>query len=98
MTTQQTFSVPYTKQWTTTGWYALPGQTITLTRQDNSSATASIKLNYHRSNTNRAYQQKVYRGPLELAQQRLSIASGETVTFSTPYGGPVYLYLEGSAS
>ncbi|WP_273859817.1 ImpA family metalloprotease [Photobacterium sp. GSS17] len=96
--TQRTFSVPYTKQWTTTGWYALPGQTITLTRQDNSSATASIKLNYHRSNTNRAYQQKVYRGPLELAQQRLSIAAGETVTFSTPYGGPVYLYLEGSAS
>lgn len=90
--------VPYSGQWTTTGWYALPGKKITVTRTDNSDATLEIKLNYHRSNTNRVFSTKVYRGPLELTQQRITVSAGETVTFSTPYGGPIYAYLEGSAT
>ncbi|MCF1430105.1 MAG: ImpA family metalloprotease [Shewanella sp.] len=92
---RKTISVPYPDQWTTTGWYVLPGQTVTLTRNDSNSSSVEIKLNYHRSNTNRAYQQKVYRGPLELATQRLPLAAGETVSFSSPYGGPLYLYFRG---
>ncbi|UXI04152.1 ImpA family metalloprotease [Photobacterium sp. TY1-4] len=94
----QTISVPYSNQWTTTGWYALPGQPITLTRQDSSDARMVVKLNYHRSNTNRAYQTGIYRGPLEVMQERIELAKGDTVTFSTPYGGPIYAYLEGSVS
>lgn len=93
---RKTISVPYTGQWTTTGWYALPGQTIKLTRLDSSAANVEIKLNYHRRNTNRAYEQKVYRAPLELAQQRLRLAQGQSIEFSTPYGGPIYLYISGS--
>lgn len=98
VTESQRIRVPYSGQWTTTGWYALPGQTVTVTRTDSSDATLAIKLNYHRSNTNRAYQTKVYRGPLELAQQRIEVAAGKTVTFSTPYGGPIYAYLKGSST
>lgn len=93
---RKTISVPYTGQWTTTGWYALPGQTIKLSRLDNTNAKVEIKLNYHRRNTNRAYEQKVYRAPLELAQQRLKLAKGQSIEFSTPYGGPIYLYISGS--
>ena len=95
---RKTISVPYAGQWTTTGWYALPGQTIKLTRLDSSAANVEIKLNYHRRNTNRAYEQKVYRGPLELAQQRLRLAQGKSIEFSSPYGGPIYLYINGDAS
>lgn len=93
---RKTISVPYTGQWTTTGWYALPGQTIKLTRLDSSAANVEIKLNYHRRNTNRAYEQKIYRAPLELAQQRLRLTQGKSIDFSTPYGGPIYLYISGS--
>ncbi|WP_246814759.1 ImpA family metalloprotease [Ferrimonas balearica] len=93
---RQTITVPYRKQWTTTGWYALPGQTITLTRHDSSDAQVKVKLNYHRPNTNRAHASKVLRGPLELATQRLSVAAGQSVSFSSPYGGPIYLYINGS--
>ncbi|MDE1351609.1 ImpA family metalloprotease [Vibrio aestuarianus] len=93
---EKTVSVPYANQWTTTGWYILPGQTVTLSRLDSSDARVEIKLNYHRRNTNRAYEQKVYRGPLELATQRLRLETGQTITFSSPYGGPLYLYLGGS--
>lgn len=93
---RKTLSVPFPKQWTTTGWYVLPGQTVTLTRHDSSTARISVKLNYHRPNTNRAYEQKVYRAPLELATQRLRLASGQSIQFSSPYGGPLYLYLDGA--
>lgn len=98
VTESETISVPYSGQWTTTGWYALPGQTITVARTDSSDAMLAIKLNYHRSNTNRVYQTKIYRGPLELAQQRIQIGAGETVSFSTPYGGPIYAYLKGDTT
>ncbi|MFB2776434.1 ImpA family metalloprotease [Shewanella xiamenensis] len=92
---RKTISVPYTGQWTSTGWYALPGQTITLSRLDSTNANVEIKLNYHRRNTNRAFEQKVYRAPLELAQQRLKLAKGQSIEFSTPYGGPIYFYISG---
>lgn len=98
VTERRNISVPYSGQWTTTGWYALPGSAIKVTRHDSTNAAVEIKLNYHRRNTNRAYEQKVYRAPLELAQQRLRLGAGETLTFSTPYGGPIYLYLSGSDS
>ncbi|MDV5247340.1 ImpA family metalloprotease [Shewanella xiamenensis] len=92
---RKTISVPYTGQWTSSGWYALPGQTITLSRLDSTNANVEIKLNYHRRNTNRAFEQKVYRAPLELAQQRLKLAKGQSIEFSTPYGGPIYFYISG---
>ncbi len=92
----RSISVPYNKQWTTTGWYALPGQPITLKRTDTSDTSVIVRLNYHRSNTNRAYEQKLYRGPLELHSYRLPLNKGGAVTFSSPYGGPIYLYLEGA--
>ncbi|MBY5980412.1 ImpA family metalloprotease [Ferrimonas balearica] len=93
---RQTISVPYRNQWTTTGWYALPGQTITLTRHDSKDAQVTVKLNYHRPNTNRAHEDRVLHGPLELSTQRLPVAPGQSVSFSSPYGGPIYLHLNGS--
>lgn len=98
VTERQQISVPYTKQWTTTGWYVQPGHKITMTRHDNTGAQVMVKLNYHRSNTNRAFKHHIYRGPLALNQQRLYLNAGETITFSSPYGGPIYLYLAGDDS
>lgn len=93
----RTISIPYNKQWTTTGWYALPGQPITLKRIDHSDISVTVRLNYHRPNTNRAYDQKIYRAPLELQTSRLSLNKGSSVTFTSPYGGPIYLYLDSTA-
>lgn len=89
-------SVPSSGNWTTTGWYALPGQMVTMTRHDESSANVEIKLNYHRSNTNRVFQNKVYRSPLALQSQRLKLAKSSSVQFSTPYGGPIYIHISNS--
>ncbi|WP_018690912.1 ImpA family metalloprotease [Algicola sagamiensis] len=91
----KTFSILKSNQWTTTGWYAVPGRIIRLKRTDESSATVRVKLNYHRSNTNRAYQTHRYLFPLEVMQNRIMLPPGETVTFSTPYGGPIYVEMSG---
>ncbi|MGY3913743.1 ImpA family metalloprotease, partial [Aeromonas piscicola] len=83
-------------QWTTTGWYALPGQTVSLTRNDNfNDIDVEIRLNYHRAGTNRAYENSQYTAPLELATQRIKLLPGKTVAFSSPYGGPIYLNVDG---
>uniref|UniRef100_UPI0005B39F55 ImpA family metalloprotease n=1 Tax=Aeromonas piscicola TaxID=600645 RepID=UPI0005B39F55 len=79
-------------QWTTTGWYALPGQSISLTRNDASQdIDVEIKLNYHQPRTNKAFEDRLYTGPLELMTQRIKLLPGKTVVFSSPYGGPIYL-------
>ncbi|WP_421187423.1 ImpA family metalloprotease [Aeromonas enteropelogenes] len=94
-TDRKRITVPYSKQWTTTGWYALPGQNITLTRMDNFDTSVSVRLNYHRPNTNRAYEQHIFRAPLELTTARLPLSKGSSISFTSPYGGPIYLYLDG---
>ncbi|WP_394128127.1 ImpA family metalloprotease [Vibrio hepatarius] len=88
---RKTLSVQYPNQWTTTGWYALPGKKITLTRHDKGGHAVKIKLNYHRIGTNRIGSERRYLSPLDLATERLSIPAGGSVSFSTPYGGPIYL-------
>nr|WP_246814076.1 ImpA family metalloprotease [Ferrimonas balearica] len=89
-------SVPYPNQWTTTGWYALPGQAVTLTRHDDGDAVVKLRLNYHRGDTHKAYKNGVYNRPLELVTQRITLPKQSSVTFSSPYGGPIYLHLNGS--
>ncbi|CAI1115026.1 ImpA family metalloprotease [Serratia quinivorans] len=88
-------TVPESKSWTTTGWYALPGQAVTLTRNDSSSATVRVQLNFQRPNTNKLAEYRVYSRPLELNTQRIEIKAGSSIVFSTPYGGPIYIYIEG---
>ncbi|MGL6116702.1 ImpA family metalloprotease [Plesiomonas sp.] len=96
ITESKRISVPYTNQWTTTGWYALPGQQITLTRTDTSDAFVTVKLNYHRAGTNKALEHKKYLAPIELATERLPLGKNGSVTFTSPYGGSIYLTLSGS--
>lgn len=83
-TERKTIGVPYPGQWTTTGWYVLPGQTVTLTRHDSGPAIVEVKLNYHRRNTNRAFEQKIYRAPLELATQRPAPACASPAPTAAP--------------
>jgi hypothetical protein len=89
-------------QWTTTGFYALPGVPFTITRDDAVDAPVEIRLNFQRTGTTRALQSNSsgsnYDRPQYLASSWIGLATGRTVVASSPYGGPVYLQLEGSAS
>lgn len=95
---RKTISVPYTNQWTATGWYALPGKAFTLTRHDDGEHDVEVMLNFRRSKANRIGDFKRYYAPMGISEQvyqkrRLTLKKGESVTMSTPYGGPIYLHL-----
>ncbi|MHA6605449.1 ImpA family metalloprotease [Photobacterium damselae] len=94
---QKTFTVPFKNQWTTTGWFILPGKTVTLTRTDNDkNISVKLRMNIQLPNTNRGYQRGQLERPLELMQDRLTIKPGQTISFSSPYGGPLYVELGSS--
>ncbi|MEF1218229.1 ImpA family metalloprotease, partial [Photobacterium damselae] len=90
----KTISVPYPGQWTSTGWYALPGKQVTLTRNSTDEHDIVIQLYYGRTGTNHAHKSKMYRRPLELTTSRIKVPPKGSVTFSTPYGAPIYLLMK----
>ena len=91
----KTIEVIATSDWgTTTGWYALPDQPVTLTRNDNNNLKVSVQLHYSRYKTNRVYEEhKPCRGPIEQYVNRFELKPSESFTFSTPDGGPIYLVI-----
>ena len=77
-----------------TGWYAVPGRTITVRRTDAGTASVRLGVNLLRETT-RVYDR--YTRPSGLASPRVALAPGATLTLTSPYGGPVYLFVEASA-
>ena len=59
----RTLAVDYDNQWTSTGWYALPGKPVTITRHDaddSSVGEVRIKLYYARDGANRIHEHRQY--------------------------------------
>jgi immunomodulating metalloprotease len=77
-----------------TGLYVMPGRTMTLTRTDGGTSSVSMGLNMLRDTT-RVYQS--YDRPTMLASPRVPLVKDKPMTITSPFGGPVYLFL-GSAS
>ncbi|MEY4753243.1 MAG: hypothetical protein RJA44_918, partial [Pseudomonadota bacterium] len=73
-----------------TGLYVLPGRSITLQRSDSSSASLKVGLNMLRDTT-RLY--NVYDRPTLLSSPRISLAPGQRLTLTSPYGGPLFLFI-----
>lgn len=89
-------------EWTSTGFYALPGVAFTLTREDGVDAPLSVQLNFQRVSSTRSLEWDGkgvanYDRPQYLASAPLVLTKGRTVVASSPYGGPVYVRLEGTA-
>ncbi|NDY92447.1 ImpA family metalloprotease [Ideonella livida] len=79
-----------------TGLYVMPGRSITLTREDAASATVTVGINLLRDTT-RIYNPQGYDRPTQLASPRMPLIQGQPVTLTSPFGGPLYLFL-GAAS
>jgi immunomodulating metalloprotease len=76
-----------------TGLYAIPGRSVTITRTDNSGAQVSIVVNMLRDTT-RIYDTNGYTRPKRLGSPRIVLAPGATTTITSPYGGPIYVFVE----
>ncbi|MGB5686246.1 MAG: ImpA family metalloprotease, partial [Candidatus Electrothrix sp.] len=92
-----TESLSDASEWTSTGLYALPGKSITVTRTDsNSAAAAGIFFNFQRVGSSRSVAS--YDRPQFMQSPAMLLKSGESRTFTTPYGGPIYLRLNGNST
>lgn len=79
-----------------TGLYVMPGRSVTLTRSDAATASVTLGINLLRDTT-RLYNANGYDRPTLLASPRVPLVSGRTVTLTSPFGGPLYLFV-GAAS
>lgn len=77
-----------------TGLYAMPGRTFTVTRTDSSTATVRVGLNMLRDST---HVYNTYDRPTMLASPHVDLAPGQTLTLTSPFGGPLYVFIEGQA-
>jgi immunomodulating metalloprotease len=73
-----------------TGLYVMPGRTVTVTRTDGGTSTVNMGLNMLRDTT-RVYQ--TYDRPTMLASPRVPLISGKPITITSPFGGPLYLFV-----
>lgn len=80
-----------------TGLYAMPGSTITLTRSDSSGSTVTFALNMLRDTTF-AFNPNGLDRPKQISTPRMPLNSGQSVTITSPYGGPLYLFLTPSST
>lgn len=87
------FSIPYPNQWTTSGWYAPAGKPITISSAA-TSARVVIQLGFGYSDVYYSAGDKTLVAPSDVSMKdvtRLVLNPGKSVTFSTPYGAPIYI-------
>ncbi len=74
-----------------TGAYALPGQTVSVTRNDNSDVEVSVYVNSTRNGSTHIFADDGYNRPRYMKGQAIPIAPNETVRFTSSIGGPIHL-------
>ena len=82
-------SVPARKKFRAAGVFALPGRAFTVTRLDQSSIPTHIFINSVRDGSTKEW--GAYTRPKYLKSAAVPIGPGESVTLTSPYGGPVQI-------
>lgn len=80
-----------------TGLYAIPGRVVRLVRTDNSETEVSVGVNMVRDST-RVFNPSGYDRPTMLASPRVPLKRGQAVNLTSPFGGPVYLFVKAGAA
>ncbi|WP_428611497.1 ImpA family metalloprotease [Shewanella sp.] len=73
------------------GVYALPGQTFSIKRTDTNAVETKVFINTQRSGSTHEYASNGYNRPKYLQSPAIAIKPGETLTLTSPYGGPVQI-------
>ena len=71
------------------GVYALPGQTVQITRNDSSEVATSVFINTQRSGSTHLFENNGYKRPKFLKSNLVKIEPGQTIKLTSPYGGPL---------
>ncbi|MDR8524927.1 ImpA family metalloprotease [Shewanella fidelis] len=73
------------------GVYALPGRTVSVTRNDNNPVRTWIFINTLRSGSTHEFAENGYKRPKLLQSTHIEVKAGETIKFTSPYGGPMQI-------
>ncbi|MEM7081838.1 MAG: ImpA family metalloprotease [Pseudomonadota bacterium] len=74
-----------------TGAYALPGVPFTVTRMDSTDVTVSLFVNTLRPGATHEFEAFGYTRPKYVQSARFAVAPGETLSITSPHGGPIQL-------
>ncbi len=85
----QTVTLTARHDYSAAGVYALPGQTVRVTRHDSAPVNTHIRVNLIRSGATHEFDADGYNRPKYLSSENMPIKSGETIAFTSPYGGPI---------
>ncbi len=77
-----------------TGLYALPGQTIKVTRQDNDSQKVWLFINTLRDGATHQYEQNGYKRPKYLRSAYWLLEKDKPIEITSPYGGPIEIWFD----
>jgi hypothetical protein len=78
-------------EYTSTGYYALPGETLTISRTDSSTTAVSIFINPQRTGSTREFNTNQYLRPKFLKTPLFVLNSASEITITSPYGGPIFI-------
>ena len=91
--TTKTVSITSKTPFRATGAYALPGQTVKITRLDsNSSVEAKVFINSLRYSSTHEFKPNRYKRPKFLKSNYLVLKPNQTVYMTSPYGGPIEIW------
>ncbi|MES9877844.1 MAG: ImpA family metalloprotease [Candidatus Sedimenticola sp. 1PA] len=78
--------------------YAIPGQTFKVTRLDDGPAYVGVKLNSLRDNTYGPFARYSdgWDRPTTVTTKRFGVGRGETITLTSPIGGPIQYFVKGN--
>ncbi|MDN2482773.1 ImpA family metalloprotease [Vibrio agarivorans] len=92
-------SIPYRLGMRSTGAYALPGTTFSVTRTDSDeSIETKVKINTVRRTATRYYNQNGYQRPATVTSSEIPLAVGETIELTSPFGGPIQVVVESQSA
>ncbi len=87
----KTVSLTAKPDFRSTGAYALPGQTFTVTRTDNSAVNTHIFINTLRPSATHEFNPNAYNRPKYLKSSPIPIRPGESLSLTSSYGGPIQI-------
>ena len=87
----KTVNITSKRYFRSAGVYALPGQTVTVKRNDHSDLTVKVFINTLRSGSTHQYQYNGYSRPKYLQTPHIEIKPGEQIALTSPYGGTLQL-------
>ncbi len=89
--TSKTINLTSKRSFRSAGVYALPGTSFEVTRLDSSDVSTKVFINTQRSGSTHEFETNSYSRPKYLQSQHIEIKTGETITLTNPYGGPVQI-------